>query len=319
MSGAGLLACGPSQPAQAGGRPPQGASACADFELDAQHVWNAEAKASVRSGLLGAGFDANAEVIDKIETRLDGASRDWVMLSQKLCTDALVRGLVSKELYANLSACFDSALLRQRQVVTLLAGAQGKDEKPYLEAVRSVSDKIDACRDQAFQRLDQAHAEAERMRLRTCTDKAVASISRLRDPHTADEVDRRLSSIEDTRASYTECMVGAPLKPWEQHAYTVYMTSFQYSLALWGAIKARFHKSRDEECPLLKDAGNRLATLESGLADNAGYVRTLHDSKSDQDRSDGEWLDGATKDAVSALDAVKKDYATVVAQAPYCR
>ena len=115
-----LLACGgPTPPPPSALRDPR----CADFELDVQRVWNAETKAEIKGRFGSTGVAYAQQTYESVVTRMDDATRDWVMLRESLCNDCLVRGLIPRELYAAASMCYDAALIRQRTAITLFKTA----------------------------------------------------------------------------------------------------------------------------------------------------------------------------------------------------
>jgi len=100
-------------------RPTEGGS-CEDFALDVERVWSRERSASVRVGLLQAGGKSTEETVERIVTRMDAVTRDWVMLREKACRDTMERDLMPREVYVKVSSCLDVALIQQRTAVTLL-------------------------------------------------------------------------------------------------------------------------------------------------------------------------------------------------------
>ena len=60
-----------------------GGSRCEDFALDAERVWSREQSNRIRVGLLKVGSDSAERTVERIVTRMDAISRDWVMLRER--------------------------------------------------------------------------------------------------------------------------------------------------------------------------------------------------------------------------------------------
>lgn len=133
--------CGGPQPTPPVARDPR----CAGFELDVERMWNAEARAEIRSAFGGTGVAYAERMSESVVTKMDDATRDWVMLKESLCTDCLVRGLISKEVYAARSSCYDAALILQRSSISLFKGADGVMVEKALEVFTGISDRLESC------------------------------------------------------------------------------------------------------------------------------------------------------------------------------
>jgi tetratricopeptide (TPR) repeat protein len=138
--------CGGPQPTPQVPRDPR----CAGFELDVQRIWNSEAQAEIQSSFGGTGLAYAKRMSESVITRMDDATRDWVMLKENLCTDCLVRGLIPKEIYAARSSCYDSALIRQRTAISLFKSADAAMVEKALDVFTDVSDRLKSCEREAM-------------------------------------------------------------------------------------------------------------------------------------------------------------------------
>lgn len=96
------------------------AQTCSGFDLDVEKVWNAEVKAKV----MGYGGEIGGGMSEKIVTRMDNLTRDWVMLRESACRDHQ-RGFLSDEEYKAKVACFDTFLQNVRTMLTALEAGGG--------------------------------------------------------------------------------------------------------------------------------------------------------------------------------------------------
>jgi tetratricopeptide (TPR) repeat protein len=120
----------PRDPARRHSGPEPSQSPCEDFALDAERVWSRDTASSVRLGLLEAGGRSSERTVERIVTKMDALTRDWVMMREKACKDTLERALMPPEVYVKVSACLDVALVQQRTAVSLLASPQPAYLKP---------------------------------------------------------------------------------------------------------------------------------------------------------------------------------------------
>jgi len=150
-----LLSCGgPAPPPSSAVKDPR----CAGFELDVERVWNVEAKAEIKSRFIATGVVYAERMYESVVTQMDDATRDWVMLRESLCTDCLVRGLVPREVYAPVSLCYDTALIRQRTAITLFRSADAVTVEKAFEVFLDISDRLESCQRDAARALYQRDA-----------------------------------------------------------------------------------------------------------------------------------------------------------------
>ena len=105
---AGLLlfaaACG-SPPANNGGLQSVDRGACGDFELDVERFWSSKTRAEVDAGITKISGERSAQVSERIVTKMDELTRDWVMMQEGICKDTLVRKVMPEEAYVKVSLC----------------------------------------------------------------------------------------------------------------------------------------------------------------------------------------------------------------------
>jgi hypothetical protein len=115
---------------------------CKDFDLDVQKVWNAEIKLKVDLAVKEIGGEAGVSEAEKVTTKMDTLTRDWVMLKESACQDHFKRQLITAEEYKQKAACFDAFLQQQRAVITALEGGDGAAIDKILEA----QGELDPCK-----------------------------------------------------------------------------------------------------------------------------------------------------------------------------
>jgi len=117
-----------------GAKQDEGAQTCSGFDLDVEKVWNAEIKAKV----MGYGGEIGGEMGQKIATKMDNVTRDWVMLREAACRDHQ-RGLLSDDEYKAQVKCFDVFLQNQRSLLSALEAGGGGDVASQILAGQEVS------------------------------------------------------------------------------------------------------------------------------------------------------------------------------------
>ncbi len=174
------------------------ATPCADFELDVERFWSTSAKAEVRAGILKTGGAIDTVTVERVVTKMDAVSRDWVMMQEAVCKDTVVRKVMPAEVYNKVSMCLRAALVSQRTLVEMMrtptrdmvykaddalarlrqdTGACQKDAV-YDTYARETDDRDTAT---AREALGQAHAYAllaDRKRLGQRLDEGIAAARR---------------------------------------------------------------------------------------------------------------------------------------------
>jgi tetratricopeptide (TPR) repeat protein len=133
-------ACGTGRPPAAPPRTP-----CDDFELDVERVWNDESRRDIRAGFGNIGASYTSRAAEAVITKLDAVSRDWVMLKKNACVDTVVRKVMPRETYVALAACYDSALARQRMVISVLGNADRNVAAKSLDLAVEASRALESC------------------------------------------------------------------------------------------------------------------------------------------------------------------------------
>jgi tetratricopeptide (TPR) repeat protein len=138
-----VLACDPgSQPPR---RPPSDERRpCEDFELDVERIWSKQTRAQVKAGIVQLDASSGKTIAERVVTRMDAVTRDWVMMQQRCCIDTVVHKTMPAEVYTKITACLLTNLAQQRQIV-LIASAPNLAQIELLE--RSI---IDAGNDAAI-------------------------------------------------------------------------------------------------------------------------------------------------------------------------
>jgi hypothetical protein len=129
-----VVGCGASQPAAAPKK-----DACADFELDVEKFWSA----GVKADFMGYGGAVEASERQKVATKLDQLSDDWVRLRTATCRDHFDRNLIDAGEYTRRVKCFDERLDQQRKLVTLM---KGNDTAGADKLAAALAETPDACK-----------------------------------------------------------------------------------------------------------------------------------------------------------------------------
>lgn len=125
------------------------AGPCDDFELDVQKVWNSSKRREVREGLRSFAGETQTVNVDRIVTKMDAITTDWVMMSRRACKDTLVRRTMPQEIYVRVSLCLNTALVQQRTLVTQLAAVDRTSYEHVDRAMLDISGHIGTCQNQA--------------------------------------------------------------------------------------------------------------------------------------------------------------------------
>lgn len=125
------------------------AGPCDDFELDVQKVWNSSKRREVREGLRAFAGETQTVNVDRIVTKMDAITTDWVMMSRRACKDTLVRRTMPEEIYVRVSLCLNTALVQQRTLITQLAAVDRTSYEHVDRAMLDISGHIGTCQNQA--------------------------------------------------------------------------------------------------------------------------------------------------------------------------
>lgn len=163
LLGAVPLACGGSAGEDASHPRPETSSSskCRDFEQDVERYWSSSTRTEVRAGILSAGGSTAEQTAERVVTKMDSITRGWVMMQESVCKDCLERGLLSKEAYAQISACLRSALVGQRMLATTLTSPNAQLVQQADSAIARIASDLNECQREAVYTNYNAHAEVE--------------------------------------------------------------------------------------------------------------------------------------------------------------
>jgi tetratricopeptide (TPR) repeat protein len=126
----------------------QGGS-CEDFELDVEKIWSRSKRGEVRSGMRAFAGESQLVNVDRIVTKMDAITTDWVMMSRQACKDTVERGTMPEEIYVRVTLCLNTALIQQRTLITALGEVDRGSYEHIDRAMLDISDNIAACQNQA--------------------------------------------------------------------------------------------------------------------------------------------------------------------------
>ncbi|MFO7565694.1 MAG: tetratricopeptide repeat protein [Enhygromyxa sp.] len=153
-----VLGCGQTVSPDAGGGP------CDDFELDVQKVWGSSKRKAVREGLRSFAGESQVVNVDRIVTKMDAITSDWVMMSRRACRDTVERRTMPQEIYVRVSLCLNTALVQQRTLITQLEAVDRTSYEHIDRAMLDISENIATCQNQAvlaYYRTPEETADAE--------------------------------------------------------------------------------------------------------------------------------------------------------------
>lgn len=129
--------------------PDQSAAVCDDFELDIEKIWSSSKRREVRDGLRSFAGETQVVNVDRIVSKLDAITSDWVMMNERACKDTLVRKTMPEEIYVRVSLCLNAALVQQRTLVTQLAAVDRTSYEHIDRAMLDIVENIATCQNQA--------------------------------------------------------------------------------------------------------------------------------------------------------------------------
>jgi tetratricopeptide (TPR) repeat protein len=127
----------------------QGGGTCEDFELDVEKIWSRSKRGEVRSGMREFAGESQLVNVDRIVTKMDAITTDWVMMSRQACKDTLERGTMPKEIYVRVTLCLNTALIQQRTLITALGEVDRGSYEHIDRAMLDISDNMTTCQNQA--------------------------------------------------------------------------------------------------------------------------------------------------------------------------
>jgi hypothetical protein len=78
--------------------PDAGGGPCDDFELDVERIWGSSKRREVRDGLRSFAGESQVMNVDRIVTKMDAITSDWVMMSRRACRDTVERRTMPEEI-----------------------------------------------------------------------------------------------------------------------------------------------------------------------------------------------------------------------------
>ncbi|PRQ10136.1 tetratricopeptide repeat protein [Enhygromyxa salina] len=129
--------------------PPQARGACDDFDLDVEKIWGNAKRREVRDGLRTFAGESQVVNVDRIVTKMDAITTDWVMMNRRACKDTLERQTMPEEIYVRVSLCLNTALVQQRTLITQLGEVDRTSYEHIDRAMLDISENIATCQNQA--------------------------------------------------------------------------------------------------------------------------------------------------------------------------
>ena len=130
-------------------QPVQRSGPCDDFSLDVDRMWGDSKRREVRAGLESFAGESQTVNVDRIITKMDDTTSDWVTMNRRACRDTLERKTMPEEIYARVSLCLDTALIQQRTLITQLESVDRSSYEHIDRAILDISDHIATCQNQA--------------------------------------------------------------------------------------------------------------------------------------------------------------------------
>jgi tetratricopeptide (TPR) repeat protein len=122
---------------------------CEDFELDVERVWSTAQRKSVRAGM-EALIGSTTVNVERVVTKMDTITRDWVMMSRRACKDTVERKTMPAEVYTRVTLCLDAALVQQRTLITRLEHVDMTSYEHIDAAMLDISEQITSCQNEAL-------------------------------------------------------------------------------------------------------------------------------------------------------------------------
>ena len=287
----------------------QGGSSCEDFELDVEKIWSSTKRREVRTGMREFAGESQLVNVDRIVTKMDAITTDWVMMSRNACKDAFERGTMPEEIYVRVTLCLNTALVQQRTLITALGDVDRGSYEHIDRAMLDISDNIATCQNQAVLAYYKTPEEtsdataAEAADSKTAEAKTLLAIGRgeqasglLNDAEQAAKKagdERRTLDISIAacnlavlQGKYDQALVyGKPaLEAAQKLGYAIGEADALTCIGTAEMRRGKHEEARKEleaalrqreaffgkDHPLVADAANRLGNLEAAMADYKG-------------------------------------------------
>lgn len=129
--------------------PDEGGGSCDDFELDVERIWGSSKRREVRDGLRSFAGETQVVNVDRIITKMDAITSDWVMMNRRACKDTVERKTMPEEIYVRVTLCLNTALVQQRTLVTQLESVDRTSYEHIDRAMLDIAENIATCQNQA--------------------------------------------------------------------------------------------------------------------------------------------------------------------------
>ncbi|MBN2343967.1 MAG: tetratricopeptide repeat protein [Deltaproteobacteria bacterium] len=126
---------------------------CKDFQTDVEEFWNEESRTEVDAAIVQLDVEKGRTTSHAVITKMDDITRDWVMLSEKLCKDCYVREIIPKADYQARSVCFDEFLISQRQNVNLMKNMDKMSLSKAMELMERTTESLRLCQRAAIAKM----------------------------------------------------------------------------------------------------------------------------------------------------------------------
>ncbi|HEU5076185.1 MAG TPA: tetratricopeptide repeat protein [Polyangiaceae bacterium] len=173
--------CGGATPAPTGPEPipapliapPPSGGHCRDFELDAERIWSSKTRGEVHAGILSAGGSIDRTIADRVVTKMDGITRNWVMMQENICKDCVERRILSEEAYSKMSVCLRTALVSQQTLATALQSPTVDQVFRVDQSLAKIGDDLKACQNEAvYSSFDERADDAVALQARSHVSRA---------------------------------------------------------------------------------------------------------------------------------------------------
>jgi len=122
---------------------------CDDFELDVDKIWSSRQRGEVRTNMRAFAGESQLVNVDRVITKMDALTTDWVMMSRRTCKDTVERGTMPEEIYVRVSLCLNAALVQQRTLITALTDVDRTSYEYIDRAMLDISENISTCQNRA--------------------------------------------------------------------------------------------------------------------------------------------------------------------------
>ena len=91
-----------------------------DFDKDVRVLWSRSTKIEVERRHPCVTGKYAESLSERVVTKMDAITRDWVMMQESVCKDTVVRKVTPAEVYTKVAACMRVALVSQRTLVEVM-------------------------------------------------------------------------------------------------------------------------------------------------------------------------------------------------------